>query len=178
MGLVKQIKDYLKKNLDKDRYRHTLNVRRTALELTREHLTFSSEKEMKQFRRKVSLAALLHDADKGRDPDELWIRLKGDPHVRHKDIKDSREVWHAFSSALTAKGEFGMEDGDILNALRFHTTGRRGMTTLEKIIYLADYIEPGRSFNGVEKIRAAAERGIDNAPLSFDHSIAHLKSKG
>lgn len=179
MGLVKEIKNYLKKNLNKDRYRHTLNVRRTALELTETHLEFTSEKERKKFRRKVSLAALLHDADKGKDPDELWLKLKGDPHVRHKDIKDSKEVWHAFSSAQTAKGEFGMEDGEILNALRFHTTGRSGMTMLEKIIYLADCIEPGRSFSGVEQIREAAARGIDSGCLcAFEYSIAHLENKG
>lgn len=179
MGLVKDIKNYLKKNLNKDRYRHTLAVRRTALELTEAHLEFPSEKEKKKFRRKVSLAALLHDADKGKDPAELWHRLKDDPHVRHKDIKDSKEVWHAFSSAQTAQGEFGMEDGEILNALRFHTTGRSGMTMLEKIIYLADYIEPGRNFSGVEKIRAAAAKGIDYGCLcAMEHSIAHLENKG
>lgn len=179
MGLVKEIKDYLKKNLDKDRYRHTMAVRRTALKLTEEHLKFTSEQAKRQFRRKVTLAALLHDVDKAKDPDELWLRLKGDPNVRHKAIKASREIWHAFSAALTAQAEFGVEDPEILDALRFHTTGRAGMTILDKIIYLADYIEPGRNFPGVETVRKATAKGIDQGCLlAFDQSMAHLRHKG
>lgn len=179
MGLVKEIKNYLKKNLDKDRYRHTLAVRQTALKLTEEHLVFTSDEAKRQFRRKVSLAALLHDADKAKDPDKLWLRLKGDPNLRHKAVKDSREVWHAFSAALTAQTEFGVDDPEILDALRFHTTGRADMTMLDKIIYLADYIEPGRNFPGVETVRQAAAGGIDYGCLcAFDQSIAHLKHKG
>lgn len=179
MGQTKEIKRYLRKNLDHKRYEHTLSVRRTARKLARRHMEFASAREKKMFLKKVSLAALLHDVDKPLDPQELWTRIKDDPHVDQRYISEFREVWHAFSSALTARGRFGMEDEELLNALRFHTTGRSGMSDLEKIIYLADYIEPGRSFPGVEAIRSAARRGIDAGCLAaLEHSIGYLRSKG
>ncbi len=179
MGLVRKIKHHLKQNLQKDRYKHTLRVRRTALDLIEGHVRFSSDQAKKKFRRKVSLAALLHDVDKGTDPAQLWLKLQGDPQVRLDDIKDSREIWHAFSAALTATAEFGITDPEILDALRYHSTGRMGMTTLDKIIYLADYIEPGRDFPQVAEIRTAATGGINCGCLcALEHSIAHLKTKG
>lgn len=179
MGLKKDIKRYLKKNLDHDRYVHTLNVRRTACQLARRHLKFESAKDRRLFLRKVSLAALLHDADKGRADEELWRSLREDPQVDHHELKGFREIWHAFSSAVTARREFGVADDDLLNALRFHTTGRPSMSDLEKIIYLADYIEPGRDFPGVAKIRRAARQSLDAGCLTaFNHSIEALRKKG
>ena len=56
------------------------------------------------------------------------------------------ELWHGPVGAIIARNEFGIEDEDILNAIRFHTTGRAGMSTLEKLIYVSDMIEPGRNF--------------------------------
>ena len=72
-----------------------------------------------------------------------------------------------------------MEDEDIINAVSFHTTGRAGMSLLEKIIYVADAIEPGRSYPGVEEIRRAAEEDIDKACLiSLAHTIEYVRSDG
>lgn len=179
MGLKKDIKRYLKKNLDHDRYVHTLNVRRTARKLAKRHIRFNSAGERRRFLRKVSLAALLHDADKGRDPAELWARLRRDPKVDHRRIRAFQEIWHAFAAALTARRAFGLADRDLLNALRYHTTGRAGMSPLEKIIYLADYIEPGRRFPGVDRIRREAAKSLDRGCLAaFEHSIAYLQKRG
>lgn len=178
MGLTRNIKRYLNEHLDKRRYQHTLNVRRTARKLARRHLEFGSREERQSFLKKVSLAALLHDIDKQTDSAELWRRLKSDPEVKAEDLKASREVWHAFTAAMTARERFGILDPDILNAVRYHTTGRRGMSELEKIIYLADYIEPGRRFEGVEAIRRAAQQGLDEGVrAALEHSIAQLRTR-
>lgn len=178
MGKTKDIKAYLKKVLDEKRYDHTLRVRKSALKLAKQHMTFESHKEKKKFLKKVSLAALLHDCDKNKSPKELWDLIKAEKADLDK-IKDARPTWHAFSSAVTARQRFGMTDKDLLNALRFHTTGRSGMTDLEKIIYLADCIEPGRDYPGVDDIRKAAQKGIDAGCLvAMGQSIRQLKRKG
>lgn len=179
MGMTREIKRYLKKNLDENRYQHTMNVRKTARKLARRHLHFESRKQRRAYLKKVSLAALLHDIDKGQSSEVLWRRLKKAPEVAQDDLKSSREIWHAFTAALTARDVFGMADEDVLNAVRYHTTGRSGMSALEKIIYLADCIEPNRHYDGVEEIRRAAREGLDLGILvALDSSIRHLQDKG
>lgn len=178
MGLLRDIRKYLKENLDSRRYRHVLSVRKTALRLSEEHGKFRNGKEKKEFLKKVSLAALLHDVDKCRDTSDLKKILKKDKVTDFKKIKSTPEVYHAFSGAVTAKDEFGIDDPDILNSIRYHTTGRKNMGFLEKIIYLADYIEPGRDFDGVEKVRKIADEDLDKACIwSFRHVMDYLKEK-
>ena len=73
---------------------------------------------------------------------------------------------------------FGIDDEDILNAIAYHTTGRAGMSTLEKIIFLADAIEPGRHYLGVEEIRKVAETDLDGACiLSLARTIEHVRDE-
>lgn len=179
MSLTKKIKRYLRKKLTKRRYRHTLRVERTARKLAKLHLEFATRHEKNEFFKKVSLAALLHDVEKCRDQGELWRCLKKDPHVDHNSLKDYKTLWHAFCGASTAYHRFDIKDSDILNALRYHTTGRAGMSDLEKIIYLADYIEPGRDFPGVKKVRKQARKGIDAGCLAaMDHTLELFEKKG
>ena len=61
------------------------------------------------------------------------------------------ELWHAPAGAALVKTEVGITDEDILSAIRFHTSGRPNMTLLEKVVYVADYIEPGRRFPGLKR---------------------------
>ena len=179
MNLTKEIKRYLRKKLNKRRYRHTLGVERTARKLTKRHVEFATDKEKNEFFNKVSLAALLHDVEKCRDQEELWRCLKKDPHLDHSSLKNYKTLWHAFCGASTAYHRFGIKDPDILNALRYHTTGRAGMSDLEKIIYLADYIEPGRDFPGVKKVRKQARKGINAGCLAaMDHTLELFREKG
>ncbi len=179
MGLNKEIKHHLKETLDEKRYRHTLNVRHTAIRLANAHLKFDDPVHRNIYLEKVSLAALIHDIDKQKDPKLLMEQLEKEGGLILEDIRDSRMVWHAFTAAIAARDQFGITDPDILNAVRYHTTGRQGMTDLEKIIYLADYIEPGRRFSGVEEIRKASEQGLDEGTLAaLDHSIDHLAARG
>ena len=68
------------------------------------------------------------------------------------------ELWHGPVGAIIARDEFDITDEDTLNAIRFHTTGRAGMSLLEKLIYVSDMIEPGRDFPGVEHIKRTRRR--------------------
>ncbi len=73
------------------------------------------------------------------------------------------ELWHAPVGAYLAEKEAGITDPEILDAIRYHTSGRPGMTLLDKVIYVADYIEPGRHFPGVEEVRRLAETDLNEA---------------
>ena len=88
-------------------------------------------------------------------------------------------VLHQFAGAYLAEHTFGVEDEDILNAVRYHTSGRADMSALEKLIFLCDMLEEGRDFNGVDELRAAFSRDIDECLyLALKHQLAHLKSAG
>lgn len=127
----------------------------------------------------VSVAALMHDYAKAMKPAELLghARQKGlivdpaeeaQPHLLHGPV----------AAALLSEAGLVL-DPPVLDAIRWHTTGRAGMSLLEKVIWLADYIEPGRSFPGVEVIRAEAEQSLDRALLhALDHSICYIIQRG
>ena len=86
---------------------------------------------------------------------------------------------HAPLGAEIASKEYGVDDVEILDSIRFHTTGRENMGILEKVIFLADYIEPGRNFPGVEEIREQAFEDIDSAmTMALDKSLKFVISKG
>ena len=76
---------------------------------------------------------------------------------------------------IRAKLEFSITDSEILEAIRVHTTGKVGMSTLDKVIFLADYIEPNRDFLGVDELRTVAKKDLNKAVLlGFDNTINHL----
>ena len=84
---------------------------------------------------------------------------------------------HQLGHILVEK-EAGITDTEILDAIRYHTSGRPKMTLLEKVIYLADYIEPGRKFPGVEEVRELAEKDLNKALIqSIQNSIIFLMKK-
>ncbi len=101
---------------------------------------------------KVFISALLHDIAKYSDKKE----------VIYDNMLFKEPVAHAFVGAELAQDEFGIEDKEILNAIRYHTTGRANMSTLEKLIYLSDYIEETRNFDQVAEIRALSLKNFND----------------
>lgn len=96
-----------------------------------------------------------------------WISLK------------NLQITHGLVATIIMREKMGIEDIDILNAVKYHTTGRNNMSMLEKIIYLADIIEPLRGFNGVERLRKLALVDIDKAMIeSLNSTIQYVVSKG
>lgn len=166
----KQIWKYYEKNLSIKRQRHIRGVIESAEKLAEK---YGGDKE------KVHTAALLHDYAKGQTPDEMKYCLI-ENNVLLDDIQmrcDS--LLHSLVAVVVAFKEYGISDIDILNSIRYHTTGRKNMSINEKIVCLADYIEKNRNFDGVEKIREKAEKDIDLAlKTAFDGTIRSLLNKG
>jgi len=160
--------ELVKKQLTDHRYQHTLGVMETAISLAK--LYNADEK-------KAELAAIFHDYAKFRPKEEMKeiILSQGFP----RDLLDyNAELWHAPVGSYLVEKEAGVTDPEILAAIRFHTSGRPGMTLLEKIIYLADYIEPGRHFPGVDEVRELARKNLDLALIkSIQNTIIFLLKK-
>ncbi|WBX79081.1 bis(5'-nucleosyl)-tetraphosphatase (symmetrical) YqeK [Virgibacillus salarius] len=161
-------KDIVKPHLTTARYEHSLRVAETAKELA---LLYGEKVE------KAELAAVFHDYAKYRSRDELarWIVTSYLP----KDLLDyHHELWHGPVAALLIEKEFGVKDIDIQNAIHYHTTGRAHMSNLEMIIFLADYIEPGRKFTGIDKVREMAKVDLVHACLMASaNTIRFLMNK-
>lgn len=163
------IHDYLKKNINPARYRHTLGVVKAAKELAVLHGVDTDRAEY---------AALCHDILKEKTRDWLieFISENGE------DAGDGVFAWktlHAQAGAIFVQEKCGIIDSDILNAIRFHTTGRAHMSLLEKIIFVADFIEDGRIFPGVEDLRQTARINLDYAVLAaLECSLVFLAEKG
>lgn len=159
----------VKNQLTEHRYQHTLGVMETAITLAKKY--GADEK-------KAETAAIFHDYAKFRPKEEMQeiILMQGFP----EDLLEfNAELWHAPAGAYLAMTEAGITDPEILAAIRYHTSGRPGMTLLEKIIYLADYIEPGRHFPGVEEVRALAKENLDTALIkSVQNTILFLVKRG
>lgn len=158
----------VKTRLPESRYNHVLGVLGTAVELAKR---FNVPEE------KAQVAAILHDVAKFSDRQwmqSVIISQKMDPLL----LDYHAELWHAPVGAYLASYEFGVNDEDVLNAIRYHTTGRAGMSDLEKIIYVADMVEPNRKFTGVDELRQLKEQGLDvMMEACIKHSIEFLVSK-
>jgi nicotinate-nucleotide adenylyltransferase len=92
--------------------------------------------------------------------------------------KSEEKLLHSKSAAVVARADFGVSDS-VYNAILWHTTGRAEMTKLEKIIYLADYIEPTRKFEGVDDLRALSYNDLDKAmEMGIMIVVEDLKARG
>jgi predicted HD superfamily hydrolase involved in NAD metabolism len=143
----------VKVQLTDHRYQHTLGVMVTAVTLAKQ---YGADEQ------KAETAAIFHDYAKFRSKDEMKeiIVAQGYPEEL---LTFNAELWHAPAGAYLVEKEAGITDSEILTAIRYHTSGRAGMTLLEKVIYLADYIEPGRHFLGVDEVRVIAKENLDKA---------------
>ena len=143
----------VKEQLTDHRYQHTIGVMETAISLAKNYGV-----DVK----KAELAAIFHDYAKFRDKEEMKQIIQ-EQQLGKELLEFNSELWHAPVGAYLAEKEAGITDREILDAIRYHTSGRPKMTGLEKVVYLADYIEPGRQFPGVEEIRELARKNLNEA---------------
>lgn len=120
----------------------------------------------------ATLAGLMHDVAKnlkdGSPYLEGFVRPEGVP----------APILHQFTGAYVTEHTFGVTDEDVLNAIRYHTTGRENMSPLEKLIYLSDMVEPGRNYPGLDEIRAAFMRDLDECMyLALKLTIGYLNGE-
>jgi len=151
---IEKIKNVLETSLGEKRYKHTIQTTDIAIKLAETY-----ECDIK----KAETAGLLHDCARGLDAEEQLKMLEGTDFFTA--ISEVPKILHGPCGAILAEKEFGIEDRDILNAIANHTCGRPDMSLLEKIVFIADAIEPGREFPGVEKLRKLAYRDLNMAVL-------------
>lgn len=154
--LITEIEKDLKSRVSLRRYKHVLGVMETAEKLA---LHYGVSKE------KAKMAALLHDIMKEEKLETLNKLCLKKNFKETRKYEKSNEVLHGFAGAEYGEERYGIKDEEILNAVRYHTIGRKDMGILEKIIYIADGIEPGREYENVDKIRKMAFEDLDEAIL-------------
>ena len=153
---IEEIKLYLKENLKVNRYNHTLGVVETAKKLA-EINKISVEK--------AEIAALAHDVAKNLSLEEMMSIISENNIELSKTERENSNLWHSIIAPIEAKNKLKIENEEILDAIRWHTTGKEDMSILAKIIYIADMIEPSRDFPGVEKIRQTTFENLDEGVL-------------
>ncbi|HEK9101444.1 bis(5'-nucleosyl)-tetraphosphatase (symmetrical) YqeK [Bacillus pfraonensis] len=160
--------EIVKQQMHEKRYIHTIGVMETAIELAK--LYGVDEK-------KAETAAIFHDYAKCRPIQEMEDIIKQEELP--KDLLHyNKELWHAPVGAYLVEKEVGITDTEILQAITYHTSGHEKMTMLDKVIYVADYIEPGRKFPGVEEARKLAKEDINKALLfALKRTIQFLMEK-
>ncbi len=169
-GEFSKMREEIKKALKPERFLHTMGVCRTAVKMA-ELNGVDTEK--------AYIAALLHDSAKNIEKAEMY-RMCAEYGVELDDFeKAAPPLVHAKLGGYLVKAKYGIDDEDIINAVRWHTLGREGMSALEKIIFVADMIEDGRDFFGIEILRKKGFSNLDEAVYSCaDATIGFNEKKG
>ncbi len=164
------IKKRLHYELSPKRFLHTKGVAKEARRLAEVYDVDAD---------KAYIAGILHDCAKDLSKERSFELCRQYGVELDEVLKSQPDLIHSFLGAEIAKNEYGIEDEDILNAIRFHTTGREEMSALEKIIYLADFFEPSRKpFDGIEEMRALAYSSLDAAmDFALNHTIDYNTKK-
>lgn len=168
---LKKISKAMEKTLDAKRYEHTLGVEYTAAALAMRH--GASVKDAR-------LAGLLHDCAKClSDAKRLSICEKNNIAMTEYERRNP-SLLHAKVGAFLAMEEYGVTDSDVIRAIENHTTGRADMSLLEKIIFIADYIEPNRDrAPHLDEIRQLAFVDLDKALIRIlEDTLAYLNTTG
>lgn len=167
---LKLIQNELKQSLSEKRFRHTGGVAASARMLAK---LYGGDPDQ------AELAGWLHDAAKEMKLSDMqmWVKEKG--FAIDSYMLQSRALLHGPAGAAYAELHFDIHDQAILDAIYYHTTGNAHMTKLEKIVFLADYIEPSRDFPGVDELRKEAKKDLGQAVLlAYDSTIRHLIDDG
>ena len=172
MGVNKMYSEYiehLKETLDEYRFKHSLSVADRAVVLAQK---YGADKD------KAYLAGLLHDVTKNKSNDEQLQFFEESAIMLSSVEKASPKVWHAISGAAFLENKLNIKDKDILNAVRYHTTGRAGMSLLEKIIYIADFTSADRTYPDVDVLREIVDNSLDEGIIyALKYTIVSLCNK-
>ena len=152
-----EAKKLVKARLSEKRWTHTKNVKKMAVKLARR---WGADPE------KAAMAAILHDSAKELPKQELLQIFADNAIIAENAPARPSPVWHGIAAAILAETQWGITDPEILSAIRCHTTGKPGMSKLDKIIYLADMTSAERDWPGVEKLRKLELKDLDAAMLA------------
>ena len=169
-GYEEKYKKILKENLKEKRYNHCLNVALSAKELAIKNGADIN---------KAYTAGLLHDITKEMTCDKQLKLIDNFGIIMTELELKTQKLWHAITGAYYIKEILNINDEEIFDAVRFHTTAKANMSLISKIVYIADYISSDRDYNGVNEMRAAAKKSLDEAMLiATEFTINDLKSEG
>ncbi|GAB2483304.1 bis(5'-nucleosyl)-tetraphosphatase (symmetrical) YqeK [Alkalibacterium psychrotolerans] len=161
----KELAEVMELTLSRRRYKHVMRVEKTALHLAE---LYDVDKE------KVSISAIAHDYAKERSDEEMMDLIISENQDLEM-LQFGSNIWHGPIGAVLLKNEFNITDDDILEAVKYHTIGAPKMSKVAQIIYVADFIEPNRSFKGVEKARKLSGKNLEET-LAFiaRHTLKNL----
>lgn len=163
---LEKVLEFLRENLDDFRYGHSIRVMETAVELARIH---GVDEE------KAQMAGILHDSGKWKSREKTLQKVQDWGIILSEEERAEYNLVHGALSTYIAKNIFGIEDADVLNAIKNHITGRPAMSDLEKIVYIADMIEPARNYEFIDDFRAMAKVDLDRAMYEIlNENLAHL----
>lgn len=167
---TEEAKRLVKPRLSARRWTHTKNVKKMAVRLAQR---WGADPE------KAAVAAYLHDSAKELPQAELLQIFADNAIIAENAPARPAAIWHGIAAAILAQTRWGVDDPEILSAIRCHTTGKPGMSLLDKILYLADMTSAERDWPGVEELRALEMEDLDRALCrALKQSIDFVEEKG
>ena len=151
-----EYKKLIKSRMSDYRYTHSVNVSKEAVRLAKK---YGADTE------KAAVAGILHDITKETHKEEQWQIMTDGGIILDNVQEKSTKLWHGISGSVYIRDILKITDEDILNAVRYHTTGRAGMSLLEKIIFIADFTSAERDYNGIKTMRKKAGKSLEKAML-------------
>lgn len=163
------IKEDIRKRLSSGRYYHSVCVSESCVKLAEKYGGDVS---------KALIAGIGHDVFKELPREQMLAFLKSENIVLSDIELNAPKLWHAIGGAAYLKKQYELSD-DIVSAVRYHTTGKTGMTLLEKILYTADFISEDRDYNGVDTVRKLADISLESAMAEgLRFTVEDLSRKG
>ena len=149
-------KGIIREKMSDHRYVHSVNVAQEAVELAR---LYGCDDQL------AYTAGILHDITKEFSCDEQLQIMSDGGIILDSVQQNAPKLWHSISGSVYVHDVLGIHHPDIINAIRYHTTGRSGMSLLEKIIYTADFTSAERTYDGVQTMRELSRQSLESAML-------------
>lgn len=161
--------EVIRPKMGEKRFAHSVNVAKAAVVLAEK---YGADVD------KAYTAGILHDITKEFSP-EKQLQIINDGGIILDNIqKHAQKLWHSISGSIYIQTELGINDSDIINAIKYHTTGRAGMSLLEKVIFIADFISAERTYTGVQIMREKAQVSLEEAMIySYQFTFTDLSSR-
>jgi predicted HD superfamily hydrolase involved in NAD metabolism len=164
---ISDYKKIISERMGDYRFSHSVNVAKEAKKLAKHYGADEN---------KAEVAGILHDITKEM-PKEQQLQIIIDSGIILDNVQlHAPKLWHGMSGSIVVRDELGIDDEDILNAIRYHTTGRAGMSLLEKIIFTADFTSEERTYSGVATMRKKSKKSLEEAML-YGYQFAHPGKK-
>lgn len=167
---VKEYQKIIKPHLSDKRYHHSCEVAKAAKRLAKK---YGGDPD------RAEIAGILHDILKDTPKDEQ-LKIMDRFGIILNDIEAvTPNLWHQISGAAYVKNELNIDDPDIVDPIRWHTSGKKDMTLMEKIVFVADFISDDRDYKGVDKMRTIAKESLDKAIIEgLSFTISELAENG